>query len=57
MRTPGQVAYDAYRREAGDLAMVCGEYLPDFEDLPAPSRKAWEVAAEAVMLEYGAIYG
>ena len=56
METPGRVAYEAYRDTAGGVSLATGDPLPDFEDLRAPVRAAWEAAAEAVCLRYGAIY-
>ena len=54
--TPGRVAYDAYRDAAGGRSLVTGDPLPSFDELPAQIRAAWEVAAQAVKLRYGAIY-
>ena len=54
--TPGRVAYEAYRDAAGGVSLATGDPLPDFEDLSAPIRAAWEVSAQAVCLRYGAIY-
>jgi hypothetical protein len=56
METPGQVAYDAYRDVAGGVSLVTGTPLPEFAELTAAIRAAWEAAAEAVRLRYGAIY-
>jgi len=54
--SPGQVAYEAYRDVAGGVSLVSGERLPEFAELNAAIRRAWEAAAEAVRLRYGAIY-
>ena len=54
--TAGRVAYDAYRDAAGGRSLVTGDPLPSFEQLPPQIRAAWEVAAQAVKLRYGAIY-
>lgn len=56
METPGKVAYDAYRQSTGGVSLISGDRLPEFADLGAPIRAAWEAAAEAVRLRYGAIY-
>ena len=54
--TPGRVAYEAYRDTVGGVSLATGDPLPDFEDLSAPIRAAWEVATQAVCRRYGAIY-
>lgn len=56
MESPGQIAYDAYKTATGGRSLVSGDPLPEFAQLPAPIRAAWEAAAEAVCLRYGAIY-
>jgi hypothetical protein len=56
MDSPGQVAYEAYHDVAGGVSLVSGDPLPAFAELPAAIRRAWEAAAEAVRLRYGAIY-
>jgi hypothetical protein len=54
--TPGSVAYEAYRESAGGRSLVSGDPLPQFDELPAQIRAAWDAAAQAVKLRYGAIY-
>ena len=54
--SPGQVAYEAYRDCAGGVSLATGDPLPEFAELSAAIRRAWEAAAEAVRLRYGAIY-
>lgn len=54
--TPGEVAYNAYRDSVGGRSMPSTAPIPAFEDLSSGERKAWEAAAEAVCLRYGAIY-
>jgi hypothetical protein len=56
METPGQVAYEAYRAAAGGRSLAAGDPLPEFEDLPAAIRRAWEAVADAVCRRHGAIY-
>ncbi len=56
METPGKVCYDAYKDAADGVSLISGDKLPQFEDLTAPVRWAWEAAAKAVCVRYGAIY-
>jgi hypothetical protein len=56
MDEPGKVAYDAYCESVGGVSKFTGEKLPVFEDQDADIRRAWNAAAEAVKLRYGAIY-
>ncbi len=55
-QTRGEVAYNAYREAAGGRSLATGDPLPDFEDLPATIRRAWQAAADAVCHRFGAIY-
>lgn len=56
MGTPGQVAYEAYRDEAGGVSLATGDPLPEFAELSYAIRAAWEAAADAVRHRYDAVY-
>lgn len=46
----GEVAFNAYRRERLGLAFD-GTPVPTWQEVPEPIRAAWEVAAQAVLIE------
>lgn len=48
VRTPGQRSFDAYNAARGGVNHQ-GNKTPDWPDLPAEIRDAWEIAAAAVM--------
>ena len=44
----GEIAYEAYRRESGGVSLVSGDPIPEWDELPAAIRYAWNEAAQAV---------
>lgn len=56
-RSPGNVAFDAYRETVSGLSAITGEPLPTWEELRVnPDRaliiEAWEQAARAVLADF-----
>lgn len=45
--TRGQIAYAAYAQATGGLNFL-GQPMPEWPDLPASIRAAWEAAAQAI---------
>jgi|GEM_PF-4708136 len=54
--TPGETAYAAYFTSTNGLNTATGEPRPSWDELTPESQAAWNNAAEAVKLAYGAIY-
>jgi hypothetical protein len=50
MKTPGQIAYDAYMDFSGGVSLTSGHPLPEWDKQSDRHRAAWEAAAEAVQL-------
>jgi hypothetical protein len=50
MKTPGNVAYDAYMDFTGGVSLTSGQPLPEWDKQSDRHRAAWEAAAEAVAL-------
>lgn len=48
----GIVAYEAYRKVAGGRSLVSGQKLPEFNELSAQMRLAWQAVEEAVYEEF-----
>jgi hypothetical protein len=46
--TPGQVAYEAYRADAGGHSLATGDELPEWPLIPRRTQQCWESAAAAV---------
>jgi len=44
----GEIAYDAYCKDAGGKSLVSGDPLPEFKRLPKAIQHAWIEAAVAV---------
>lgn len=51
-KTPGQIAYEAYR-DAVEGRSVYGELLPPFDDQMSHIKEAWNHAAEVLLIEFG----
>lgn len=55
MKTPGQIAFEAYG-EAAEWRTFDGRPMPRWEELTAPTgietRRRWEVAAQAMLAEH-----
>ena len=49
MKSPGQVAYEAYCGVTGWKSAVSGADLPQWENVKDGIKIAWEVAADAVL--------
>jgi len=46
-----KIAYEAYRAFTGGKSLASGEPIPEWSGLREDIQKAWEAAAEAVVLE------
>jgi hypothetical protein len=49
MKTPGQVAYEAYFNHSSGKSLISGDPLPAWSATSAPLKAAWEAAATAVL--------
>lgn len=49
MKSPGQIAYEAYRNDAGGRSIATGAALPTWDDMGSRMRRAWENSAKAVI--------
>jgi hypothetical protein len=45
----GKIVYEAYREHTSGVSLVSGEPLPEWNDLPAAIKSAWEYAAERLL--------
>jgi hypothetical protein len=45
----GQIAYEAYRADAGGKSLATGAPIPEWDGLKSEIQHAWEAAAKAVM--------
>lgn len=52
MKTPGQIAYEAYYKESDGKSLISGEPLPLWDALRGNIRDAWNAAALAVLVRY-----
>lgn len=49
VKSPGQLAYEAYRAKAGGVSLVSGDPLPGWDGLAPGIRDAWEAGAQAAV--------
>lgn len=47
--TPGQIAYEGYRKASGGKSLISGQPLPEWDGLTSAIQAAWEASGEAVM--------
>jgi hypothetical protein len=45
----GQIAYEAYRSDAGGKSLATGQPIPEWDGLKSEIQHAWEAAAKAVV--------
>lgn len=53
MKTPGQIAYEAYCEFAQGVSLVSAQPLPIWTEQSERIRPAWEAAAKAVIEAHG----
>ena len=46
----GKIAYMAYRECSGGKSLISGQPIPIWEELPLEIQRAWNAAADAVLL-------
>jgi len=49
----GQVAYEGYCKSSENKSLVTQQTLPPWDRLPAPIKRAWGCAAEAILDKVG----